>query len=118
FSVEHGFYTTSFPVSISSDTPGATIRYTLDGSEPSETNGLLYSGPITVSSTSIIRAYAYRSGYRSEPSVTQTYIFLADVIQQSPDGSPPPGFPQGPVAGQILDYGMDPDIVNHPTWGP
>jgi len=36
------YYTTAQPVTITSATPGATIRYTTDGSMPSETNGIIY----------------------------------------------------------------------------
>src|SRR5690606_3284755 len=45
------------------------------------------------------------------------YLFLSDIIRQSPSGqSPGPGWPTGSVNGQVLDYGMDPDIVNHAVW--
>lgn len=44
-------------VTLSYDEPGAVIYYTLDGSDP-ELNGVQYTGPITVSGTSDIRAYA------------------------------------------------------------
>ena len=53
FSVGRGFYTNPFPVTIATNTPGATIRYTTNGSEPSATNGAVYSGPITVSGTTV-----------------------------------------------------------------
>jgi hypothetical protein len=44
---------------------------------------------------------------------------LDDVLQQSPDGTPPTGFPRSTnINGQELDYGMDPQIVNNATWGP
>jgi hypothetical protein len=38
FSAESGFSTTSFNLTLSTSVPGATILYTLDGSEPSESN--------------------------------------------------------------------------------
>ena len=35
------------------------------------------------------------------------------MIRQSPQGTPPgPGWPSGNVNGQVIDYGMDPDVVN------
>jgi hypothetical protein len=34
FSVDRGFYTQAFTVAITTDTPGATIRYTTDGTAP------------------------------------------------------------------------------------
>ena len=51
FSPAAGTYTSAQTVTISTTTSGASIRYTTDGSTPSETAGTLYSGPITVSST-------------------------------------------------------------------
>ena len=51
FDHDHGFYNAPFDLVIESDTPGATIRYTLDDSTPTATNGLIYSGPIAISST-------------------------------------------------------------------
>jgi len=44
FSVPSGTYTSVQNVAISSATPGATIRYTLDGSTPTENSSLLASG--------------------------------------------------------------------------
>ncbi len=52
-----GFFNTSFPLTLTSTTAGATIRYTLDGSEPSTTNGIIYGGPITISSTTNLRLW-------------------------------------------------------------
>lgn len=117
-SVGHGFFTSPFAVSLSTATAGAEIRYTLDGSAPTATHGLVYSGPLTVSSTTTLRFGAFAPGWLSPPSGTETYLFLADVVQQSPDGSAPAGWPAGWVNGQSLDYGMDPDVVNSPTYGP
>jgi hypothetical protein len=118
FSVKRGIYpnatvpTVPFPLSIVSATPGATIRYTTDGTTPTETNGSVYSGPITISGTTVVRAMAYRSNWDSTNVDTQTYLVLDDVLTQSANGTPPSGWPVSPVNGQVLDYGMDPDIVN------
>ena len=55
FSQNRGFFTSPFQVSINTPTAGATIRYTLNGSDPTETNGAIYTGPITISGTSTLR---------------------------------------------------------------
>ena len=52
---------------------GASIRYTTDGSTPSETAGTLYSGPITVNSTTTIKAMAYITGLNDSPVASGTY---------------------------------------------
>ncbi len=119
FSVDRGLYSSPFTLEITTETESASIYYTTDGSEPSETNGILFSAPIPINQTTAIRARAFRPGFEPSNIDTQTYLFLADVVQQSPHGETPANFPDPPsVNGQVLDYGMDPDIVNDPQWGP
>ena len=113
FSHNRGFYTAPFQVTISTTTAGAQIRYTTDGSTPTEANGTLYAAPVTINRTTVLRAVAFKAGWEPTDADTQTYIFLEDVLTQSASGTPPPGWPAGTVNGQVLDYGMDPEIVNH-----
>ena len=114
FSMDRGFFSTPFSVGISTATAGATIRYTLDGSTPTPTHGAIYSRPITISKTSILRAMAYRTGFESSDVDTQTYFFLNDIIRQSASGArPAAGWPSGTINGQVANYGMDPQIVNN-----
>jgi hypothetical protein len=115
FSHDRGFYDHGFACEITSDTPDATIRYTLNGSAPSLTNGFTYSGPIGISNTTTLRAAAYKDGFEPSDADTHTYIFVSDVIRQSPTGTPPPGWPSSWGANAV-DYGMDPDIVNNPQF--
>ena len=46
-------------VSITTATNGASIRYTTDGSTPTETNGTLYIGPLVVPISTTLKAVAY-----------------------------------------------------------
>ena len=50
------------------------IRYTLDFTEPNE-GSQLYSGPITIDETNIIRAKAFKENYISLHSDTRNYFF-------------------------------------------
>ena len=68
-------------VTISCATAGATIRYTLDGSDPTESS-TPYTGTITVSDDTIIKARAWKSGMN--PSVIVTATYTCDVIQGAP----------------------------------
>ncbi len=68
-----GIYTTAFNVTISSITPGATIRFTTDGSTPSSTVGTIYSTPIAVSANTTIKAIAYAAGF--DPSFVSTSVY-------------------------------------------
>jgi hypothetical protein len=109
-SVPHGFYDSPQSVALTTSTAGATIRYTLDGSEPTATTGSVYSSPLTVNSTTTLRAIAVQPGWIDGPVMTATYLFLNDVVNQS--ATPPAGFPTNSVNGQVFSWGMDPDIVN------
>lgn len=66
-------FTTSQQVTISCATAGASIKYTIDGSTPSASNGIAYSGAITLSSTTTVKAIAYKSGLTDSDVVTATY---------------------------------------------
>jgi hypothetical protein len=57
-----GTFTSAQSVTIADSTSGATIRYTTDGSTPTETNGTVYTGAFNVSATTTVKAIAYMSG--------------------------------------------------------
>ncbi len=76
FIPEGGTYYYDQIVSITCITPDALIKYTLDGSIPSQINGILYSTPITISQTSTVKAVAYKSGFSDSAVVTAEYIML------------------------------------------
>jgi hypothetical protein len=108
FSVDRGFFTSPFQLRIGSDTAGATIRYTTDGSLPTETSGTIYTGPITIDHTMTVRAIAYKAGFISTNVDAQTYIFPDQVIHQT-GAALPPAYNWGHAG---PDWAMDPDIVN------
>lgn len=112
FSRDRGFYSEPFYVTISTETPGATIMYTRDGSAPSETHGTEYTGPIPILLTTCLRAIAFKPGWLGSNVDTQTYIFLDQVITQP---AAPFGFPSY-WGSQAADYEMDPDVVNNPSY--
>lgn len=112
FSHDRGFYTAPFDLEITCATQEATIRYTTNGTPPALTNGFTYSGPIRIAGTTVLRAAAFKTGQQPSNVDTQTYLFLDDVIRQSPTGQPPPGWPTS-WGSNVRDYGMDPDIVNN-----
>ncbi|MBN1674756.1 MAG: lamin tail domain-containing protein [Kiritimatiellae bacterium] len=122
FSADRGFYDSPFTVTIATATAGATIRYTTDGSQPTESTGTVGgtdAAAVSIGTTTCLRAAAFRGGYESTDVDTQTYIFLDDVIAQP---HRPAGYPSKwqctdaslPSAQRIItaDYQMDPDVVN------
>lgn len=115
FSQTRGFFEVPFELTLSSETAGAVLRYTTNGTWPTATTGLVYSGPVPIRGTTILRAAGFKDGMQSSPVKTQTYLFLQDVIRQSTNGVAPPGWPTSWGA-NTRDYGMDPDIVNSATY--
>ena len=61
-------------VEITTTTENATIYYTIDGTDPN-TNSLVYSSPIEVSSTTTIKAYAVKDGCNDSPRAEKTFTF-------------------------------------------
>ena len=114
FDHNRGFYDAPFTLSITTETPEAEIRYTINGSAPTATTGLVYTAPITISGTATVRAAAYRPGYISTDVDTQTYLFLDDVVRQSLNGQAPAGWPTS-WGSNVVDYGLDPEAVNSPA---
>lgn len=52
---------------------GSTVRYTTDGTDPSEQSAL-YAGPIEIEKTTCLRARAFREGVEPSQVVSQTYF--------------------------------------------
>ena len=105
FSVNRGFFDAPFEVTITSATPGATIYYTTDGSDPTFTSTHVDapdeftppSATIAITGTTILRAFAWQPAWVPTDIDTQTYLFLDEVIAH----------PE-----------MSATITNHPEWGP
>ena len=77
FSVPGGIYSRNLSVRITAG--GRPIHYTLDGSEPTEKSHL-YSDPVKVSASTIIRARVLQQGASAGPIVSQAYTLVeADV---------------------------------------
>ncbi len=73
FNFTGGFYDNSLTVEITSATPGAAIYYTLDGEDPS-TSAILYTGSFTVSSSTIVRAFAVNAGLLDSKFTSHSYF--------------------------------------------
>ena len=120
FETGRGFFNAPFSERVTSTDPGATLIYTLNGSEPSETNGAKVLPPdaftpptavIPITSTTVLRAIAVKTDALSTNVDTQTYLFHDDVLTQSGAGLPGPS-----NSTSIWDYVMDPNVVNDPRY--
>jgi hypothetical protein len=73
-----GSYFTTQNVTIACTTGGAEIYYTTDGTDPDGTD-TEYTEAIPISSTTIVRAIAYASGYDPSAIATAIYTFPVEV---------------------------------------
>jgi hypothetical protein len=73
-----------FALTLSSDDPGAVIRYTLDGSFPTETAAAsrTYTAPIAITNTVQVRARAFRTGLLPGLPASETYLLLTNQPAQ------------------------------------
>lgn len=92
FNPPSGSYPNAQLVSLNSSTTGAMIRYTTDGSDPSATNGIVYTAPIIVSINQTVKAYSFKTGYQDSPIVSATYAIGTYVpVVATPLFNPLPG---------------------------
>ncbi|MDP6133329.1 MAG: CotH kinase family protein, partial [Candidatus Marinimicrobia bacterium] len=68
-----GFYSATQTIELASENTSATIRFTLDGSKPT-VNSNIYTLPITINSTTVIRAQVFETGILPSLITTSTYF--------------------------------------------
>jgi len=117
FTVERGFFDQLFPLLLTTETPGATIRYTTDGSQPTAiTTGTTYTNFLTIDHLITVRAAAFATNSLPSLVQTHTYIFLTNVLNQPTN---PPGFPitsGWSINGWPSEYGMNQLVVTNPLY--
>ena len=75
FAPPPGMYGPAQSVTLTCATPASTITYTIDGSTPVPgSHGSVYGGPITVATTTTIKAIGSAPGYTNSAVVTGTYV--------------------------------------------
>jgi len=88
-----GLYYSSVEVTITCDTDDSTIRYTLDGTDPTDTEGTIYTGPFTIDTDTTVKAVGYAAGYMTSLVGTATYSFptfvedIASLREGATDGT-------------------------------
>jgi len=116
FDPEHGFFDEPFEVAITTETMGATVYFTTDCSNPILPDGnpsmsaQAYDAATNkprITTTTCLRAAAIAGpGWKPGPVMTQTYIFLDEVLRQTR----PSGYPTS------WHYDMDLNVVNHASY--
>ncbi len=107
---ESGFMSSPVDVAIQSEMEGVQIYYTTNGTAPDALTSTEYTQPIKIDSTTVLRAAAFREGWRPSPVSTRTYLFPSDIAQQSASSGPLTDFPDH-WGSQVADYDMDPRVV-------
>jgi len=129
FSHNRGFYTEPFELSISSDNPNLKIYYTLDGTNPFTSNNALISNTplkITIDPNMtvgrdhapgfILKACAVLNDTLASKIYTKTYLFINKIAELSRDNIMPGSDWLSPGGEHDINYGLDPEIYNSPTY--
>ena len=103
-----GTYSTAQSVSLSSETSGAIIFCTIDGSDP-RTSGtrMIFNGAITISTNTTIKAYAKKEGMADSDVAIFSYTIEAPPVGAYVYSVTPTILYEGPNSPGILD----PDIA-------
>ena len=83
FSIEGGFYQGVISLSISVNNSSTIIHYTTDGSIPSDTSAI-YTAPIQMSNTTLIRARSFSGNSSILPSETFTNTYIINYLPKLP----------------------------------
>ncbi len=128
FSQPNGFYTDPFELKLDVPDPAYSILYTIDGSNPQSSPTVRNGGKsktITINPTSItgrdktpcymVRASLKKDGEPATFPLTQTYIFLDEVIKQTAPGGNWPA-PINVRGQQVIDLEMDTKVTGDPKY--
>jgi hypothetical protein len=103
FSVPPGDYSGSVTLALSNPIPGATIRYTLDGSTPTAATGLLYSAPFSLTATTTVRVLAVATGL--DPSALVVGTFSIGALELRGNANLIPSGDTTPALADHTDFG-------------
>ena len=79
FSKTGGVYSVTFNVELKTKTTNAVIRYTIDGSEPTESSPV-YSSPVEIRQSTLLRAVSFAPGLAPSIAATEAYNLLDDDL--------------------------------------
>ena len=84
FSLAAGTYTAEQTVVLASATPGATIRYTMNGATPTETDPVAPQSGVTVTQSLTLKAKAWKSGIPASNDDSTSYELRVATPMLSP----------------------------------
>ncbi len=83
YSIGAGFYSSAQTVTITTTEPNADIRYTTNGTVPTSTS-TLYTGPITISATTVLKARTFSTDPFILPSFVEFETYFINVSHTLP----------------------------------
>lgn len=86
FSVTGRTFADSFALELTPPTETATIRYTLDGTVPTEL-ATVYSGPITITESTRVRAVAFDDGFAPGLARSESFILIGESLTSFEGGN-------------------------------
>jgi hypothetical protein len=78
-----GFYQSAFALALSAPAEGVMIYYTTNGASPQPASAILYTQPLAINSTTIVRAAAFSQGTNLTGTAARTYLFVPDILRQT-----------------------------------
>lgn len=82
--VQRGHFTTPFALTASCPTPGAVLRYTTNGAEPTASS-TVFPGSLQISNTALFRIAGFKTNYLPAKSETHSYLFnLPEAFRSLP----------------------------------
>ena len=89
-----GNFSSAQVLTMSTATASATIRYTLDGSEPTESHGSTYAGAFDVTGSLTVKARAFREGWTGSAEASADFV-IDYGLPENPEsiGAPVDGYP-------------------------
>jgi gliding motility-associated-like protein len=83
FSLSPGFYSGVQSLSMTTPDPTCSIRYTTDGTDPTITS-TLYSGPVSVTQTTLFRARCFSTNASFLPSFIESNTYFINITHTLP----------------------------------
>ncbi|MCZ6795240.1 MAG: CotH kinase family protein, partial [Planctomycetota bacterium] len=80
FSVGSTVFSGSLTLTLTTDEVGGVVRLTQDGSEPTSSSPR-YTGPLRLTTSTMVRARVYAGESSASPTVTETYLSLASSVR-------------------------------------
>ena len=74
-----GTFINKVSVTIATQTEGAVIRYTTDGSEPTE-NSNIYNGELSLTQTTVLKAKAFNTDMEASDTVSETFTIEKGMV--------------------------------------